>query len=313
MIDPMPRSTSVKVSRRQRDAVHDEVVAVELTVREADLHAVDEPGAPDDLMLRRGELQPRLGDLTAIRAVRVRDLAVVERVAREDPVGRRELMIDSRHQVMLVGVARVLTHELRALRVEHGAVRRRKRIQVRTHDRTGGRAHGVGGHDERVRLPEAFPDALVGGEEERPIPEDRAAGGEAELVAVEVGLRQIVLGCLPTPGVQLFVPMELEERSVKRVRAGLGRGVHDRSGMPAVLRAERVRQHLELADGLHAEHVPRCAAGLVELIVHHRAVEREQVLRIARTIHADLLLKLVLVLRPPCWSAARRASGSRAR
>jgi hypothetical protein len=110
---------------------------------------------------------------------------------------------------------------------------------------------------------------LVGAEEERPVQQDRSADRVAELVARERRLLvvEVVLR------VQTVVAVELEHRPVQPVGAGLGRGVDDAAGVMAELRAEAVGQHLELTHRFHAEHVPRGAARLAELIVQVGAVQ----------------------------------------
>src|SRR6266540_4645185 len=82
--------------------------------------------------------------------------------------------------------------------------------------------------------------------------------------------------------------MEFEERTAEVVRARFRDGVDDRAGVTAELCAERIREYLKLADGFDAEHVPGRAAGLIELVVQHGAVNREQIGRVARSVDTQL-------------------------
>ena len=130
-------------------------------------------------------------------------------------------------------------------------------------------ADAVGRDGEERGLAELFVKRLVVGEEERVIADDRPSDREAELVPLEGRL----FGVEVVLGVEMIVPVELEERAVRRVGPGLGRGIDDAAGMVAEFRAEAVGQHLEFANGLDAEHVAGRAAGLAVFVVEVRAVE----------------------------------------
>ena len=194
-------------------------------------------------------------------------------------------MIDAPHRIVLVGRPRVDAPVLAARRAERGAIRHRVRIEPRA-DRRVHRAvpRRRRRHGKDVREPEALVQPFVGGEEERLVADHRPAGREAELIALERRLLHVE----EVPRVERVVAVELERRSVQRVGARLSGGIDHAARVVAVLRAEAVGQHLELANGLDAEDVARRAPGLAELIVQVRPVEREQIRGVARAVHAQL-------------------------
>ena len=85
-------------------------------------------------------------------------------------------------------------------------------------------------------------------EEEGPVPLDRAADGEAVLLATELCLlprREVRFG------IHGLVAHEVEARAMDLVRAGLDRQRHDPRGRLAVFSRETIRDHLELRHGVN--------------------------------------------------------------
>ena len=101
---------------------------------------------------------------------------------------------------------------------------------------------------------------LIGAEEERLVPDDRAARGGAELILPQRrdrGLEEIAR-------VQNVVAQEFEHRAVKLVRAGFRHHVEHRAAVASELRAEVAGDEAEF---LHRVGIRRGVAGVAEEIV----------------------------------------------
>jgi hypothetical protein len=91
---------------------------------------------------------------------------------------------------------------------------------------------------------------LIVHEEERPVPGDRPAQDEAELVALERGLVRVVGGGgrEEVPGVEGLVAQELEPGSVQLVATCLRAQVDHATVEPPELRGRGVGHDLEFLD-----------------------------------------------------------------
>ena len=132
-------------------------------------------------------------------------------------------------------------------------------------------------------------------EEERPVPLERSAEREPELVLGEVGFeffdgaaRERVLGSAGD-GVELA---EIVERSFEIVRPGLGDHVHKTAGRAPELGVGAARDHHELLHGIEVEGKRRpLAAALLakERVVEVRTVHRHVVVNAALARHGQLV------------------------
>jgi hypothetical protein len=174
------------------------------------------------------------------------------------------------HLVGVVGVQTVVRSELVVdvarplVDVDVGGAGPDETRRSRRADRVGGGDQGkqVPNHGVRDRRPLviaqdsavevellSLPGALVAHEEERLVLDDGAAQVRPELVPLEGRLR-LGLRVEEVPGVQVLVPIELEDLSVEIVGSGAGGDVHHRPGASPVLCAERRVVDLELGDGV---------------------------------------------------------------
>ena len=236
---------------------------------------------------------PRVGEVGEGLRVEEQDVRVVLGVAHEERVARGDRVVDARVVGVEVRALVELSAELGLL--ARGVVRGRQRDEreVGQHARVDGRPRGQEGaaprgqarHRLHVGEPELLAQPLVGEEEERLVLHQRAAGGEAELVAAEGRLP----GVEEVPGVQRVVAEVLEGGAVEHVAAGAGDDVEDAARRAPVLRAVGVGQEGELLDGLDPAHqalrAGRVAAQRVQDV---GAVEHVGVLRGARAVHGDL-------------------------
>ena len=149
---------------------------------------------------------------------------------------------------------------------------------------------------------EVLAQGLVAGEEEDLIFFDGPPKRPAELVALELGL---ALGVEEVARVEVVVAVELVERAVEGVAAGLRDGVDLPAEVAPVLGAVGVGLDAELADGLKAERrsggAPRGAVGEVVL---RRAVEQVDVR--ARVLPVDARCRRRARRPSRCRGAGRR-------
>ena len=279
-----------KRGARQAQSVIHVVVAVERAPRHAELGAVQECAPSDQLMRCRHVVHARAHLLARGHANGIGDFPLVVGIAEERRLRLRELAIGAQYRVVLDGLAVGGADELAAIGVDRPPVGQRIRVDVGQRGRVlrhGTVAERLREDIERLGRAKGFAQPLVSREDEKPIPPDRPPGGESELIALEVGLFLIDRIEVPA-GVEIVAAMELEQRSAEAVGAGFRDRVDHRAGVTAELRAERVGQHLELADRLDAKDVAGGAARLVELIVQHGAVDREQVGGVTRAVDAQL-------------------------
>ncbi len=243
--------------------------------RETEASFVDEHRADDSRFVQRQDVPApaadvaKAGNRVALQDGLAAQVAVVPVVTVQARVGPGRV---SQVEGDLVGVERShrRTDESRgALRV-HEIGSRDERKQFDHLWDSDGSAFRVA-QDETVQIEMlSLPDALVGGEEERAVANQRSADGAAELMPAE-GLGLVRQEIEEISRVECIVPEELEQLPAWRVRAGSRHDVGDRSRVAAVLRAEGGVVHLHLLDrqdrGLHRQ--------VVELLVDRDAVHHE--------------------------------------
>ena len=123
------------------------------------------------------------------------------------------------------------------------------------------RPHGHRRHGGEEGLPQPLAVPLVVGEEERPVPEQRAAERAAELVLLEVRLGAAGAVVEEVVGVERVVAVELEAAAVRDVGARLDLQVHDAAERAAELGRVGRGLQLELVERVDArERSPRSAA-----------------------------------------------------
>ena len=132
------------------------------------------------------------------------------------------------------------------------------------------RCGGAGNQRLHGRRFAAVAESLVGAENEQLVLDDRAAGGDAELILLQSGNSRLE----EVAGVEAVVAQKLPRRSVELVGAGFGHHGDLRAGVAPVLGREVVRQH---AHFLHRVGRRVVHAGVARRIVEVPAVEGEQV------------------------------------
>ncbi len=190
--------------------------------------------------LHRELVQRCVADRPAVREGEVPVVAVEPHAVR--------FVRDAAHAEVLLAVA--LVHELAAevLRIADPVIDAGVEERLAHRDRDVLRQRG-----EAALRPEqrdvVFLHLLERPEEVRPVPDDRAADGAAELLARVVVLLLVELALRP----QRVVAEEPERRSVQVVRARLGDDRQRAAGRPADLAVEPVGDDAELADRVLAE------------------------------------------------------------
>jgi hypothetical protein len=255
---------------------------------EAEARLVHQAGTDDLALLDGDDLLP-VDRLVRVLREEARDhlVGVVEQVPDEERVGVREGVVDPDGEEVVARDAVRGADELGRPATQVPAVRAGEEVYERAASRVHGDVAGgqdaeacvVVGDDRDARDALELAQPLVAAEEEGLVLDDRAAEGEAELVAPELRLPVVE----EVARVQVVVAQELEDRPVEGVGAGLGDGEEDAPGGAAVLGAVAVGEHPELFDGLDADEQPLGAARrVVERVVECRPVELEEVLAGAR-------------------------------
>ena len=215
--------------------VHDARAEDTRVVQGADL-PVGGPGVPEP------------GDGVALE-VWLAPQILLERVVGVQGVVLRELMADVPRPLVDVHVRDTRADEARGSGGV-GAVRGRDQGEQVADDGIGHRrALGVAQYPAVEVQPLALARSLVGREEECLVLDDGPAQVGAELVALERRLG-LTLEVEEVPGVEVLVPIELEQLAVERVRARARGDVHHRSRAAPVLRAQGLVVDLELGDGV---------------------------------------------------------------
>ena len=188
-------------------------------------------------------------------------LAIVERVAREEAVAAFEPVVDAQLAEVLVGrlclgeqIFGGAATERTSVRVRKQRVEKLRNLRMERHRSRWQDAEPriVVRHRGQARHAEPLDERFERREVERLVLHHRAARHRPEMVPVEIW-RRFVLRIEVVLRVERRVPVELEARSVHRVRAGSRDGVDHAAGGASELRGVRVGQHLELQDRLDAE------------------------------------------------------------
>jgi len=143
--------------------------------------------------------------------------------------------------------------------IEGAGGRRGPEIQKRLNAGNGGSARRGVRNEGGGGLVKMLAKTFVIGEEKSLIRAKRAAGGGAELVALERRGGALVE---KVGGVQCVVAEEFEDGAVPLIGAGLREDYNLAAGMFAEFGAVRVSLHVEFADGVHAEQHAAGATGL---------------------------------------------------
>ena len=149
--------------------------------------------------------------------------------------------------------------------------------------------HRRRGHERDVRRgPLADRGALVGPEEEEPVPDDRTADRPAELVSLEAVVHTLAVRPHSGEGarrIESMVAEELEGVSREPVRACLRHGVDRRARVDAVLCGEAARCDAELLQRIREG---QREIRVLLLVVVVRAVERVADARLEPASHRDV-------------------------
>src|SRR5262249_44395867 len=130
----------------------------------------------------------------------------------------------------------------------------------------------------QLRLPDSR--ALVGAEDERAVPNDRAARGEPELILLQV---RFIRG-EKVARIERLVPEVLPQRSMESIRAGAGRRDEQAASKPPILRAEVAGHHLEFLEGVRGRQIEEC---ILQQALVRGAVEADFVFSVASAANDD--------------------------
>src|SRR5262245_33639104 len=263
-------------------------------------NVVDEGAGEDARLADREKL---LAIASAIRelgesfGIEERDLRVVVRVASKERIVPGEVVIHS--YVIGVEIRRLieLPNVSGLLGIRTVNCRRRDQLQIR-YDRRANRPalrqespspRSQTRYQLDQRQSQPLAETFIRAEEERFVFDDRPTARSAELIALERIFRRILRAHareIISASVERAVAQELEDRSVKLIRARTSRNVEDAARSAAIFRAVGVRQDREFLHRLDAAHqalrARRIAPQRVEKI---GAVEHIGVLRSARAMH----------------------------